>query len=69
MSTRTAVEIPSEATTRRESGGLTGQKAKVLSNTECPSCFRKGTMEVFSQKHGEHTFCYSCGHRETSFYS
>jgi ribosomal protein S27AE len=69
MSELTAIEIHSEANTHTEGGVPTNHRTKVLSNTECPSCFRKGSMEVFIQKHGEHTFCYSCGYREMSFYS
>jgi Zn ribbon nucleic-acid-binding protein len=68
MSKLTALEIPREANRPSESKVPTNQSAKVLSMTECPSCFRKGTMELFIQKHGEYTYCYACGHRETSFY-
>ena len=67
MRALTRVKIPGEADTLRESQVLTNQRTKVLSNTECPSCRRKGSLEVFLQKHGELTFCYSCGHREISF--
>jgi len=69
MSELKTVEIPGEPSAHRQSGALANQRTKVLSNTECPSCLRKGTMEVFIRKHGEYTFCFSCGHRETSFYS
>jgi len=68
MNTLTPVEKRVEASAQRKSGVLTSQRAKVLPNTECPSCFRKGTTELFIQKHGELTFCYSCGHRKISFY-
>ena len=69
MSELTAVEIRSQANTHPEGGVPTNHRPKVLSNTECPSCFRKASMEVFAQKHGEYIFCYSCGYREMSFYS
>lgn len=68
MSILKAAEIPGEAYTRRVSGVPLDQRTKVLPNVECPSCFRKGTIEVFFQKHGESAFCFFCGHRETSFY-
>jgi len=68
MSVPAAVSMSRDANTQNKDGVLTGQRTKVLSSTECPSCFRRGTMEVFIRKLGEYTFCYSCGHRETSFY-
>ena len=68
MNALRAAKIPGEMNTHRESELLTSPRTKVLSSTECPSCFRKGTMEVFIRNHGEYTFCYSCGYREINFY-
>jgi len=59
--------IPGKASTHGTSGLPVSERTKFLPNTECPACFRKGTLEVFFQKHGELTFCYSCGHREMAF--
>jgi len=68
MSALTAKATSRQANTPEQCGVLNNQRAKVLSNTACPSCFRKATVEVSIHKHGALTFCYSCGHRETSFY-
>ncbi len=67
MSEFTAEETHSKDNTGRERRAPAIPTTKVLSMTECPSCHRKGTMEVFHQKHGKYTYCYSCGHRERSF--
>jgi hypothetical protein len=68
MSKLTAVEAPRKANTDSERGVPTNQTTKVLSNRECPSCFQKGSMELFIRNLGEYTLCFSCGHREISFY-
>jgi len=60
-------KITGKANIHETSGVLVNERSKFLPNTECPTCSRKGTLEVFFQKHGELTFCYSCGHREMAF--
>jgi len=67
MSTLKHAEMPPDANTQREQRAQPNQRTKVLSNRECPSCLRKGSMEVFFRKQGAYTYCYSCGYRETSF--
>jgi len=47
MSVLTAKQTHRQANTHEECAVPTNQRTKVLSNTECPSCFRKATREVF----------------------
>ena len=68
MSDFRAVEVPRETNVHRDGWGPIKQRTKVLSRTQCPSCFRKGTMEVTIRDYGEYSYCHSCGHRETFIY-
>jgi len=67
MSELTSAEKSAETNAGRRPRVQTNQTSKVLWMKECPSCFRKGTIELHIHKQGEFTYCYSCGHREASF--
>jgi hypothetical protein len=69
MSESTAVEEMHRKPDIHGDGGVQiNQRTKVLSNTKCPSCCRKGTIDVDIREYGEYTYCYSCGHREAFIY-